>query len=149
MRILVYSLLRVRDAYLLQHINRICPSLACTFSLMELNGLDNLIAYRIDRIETCHRLLKNHSNFISTNGTHSLLAEFKQISIAKHNLPSNNRPRRRRHQSYNRKRGNTFSAAAFTDKRKRPSLLYRKGNSLHSVCNAPLSEEINRKSFNF
>ena len=96
-RILTHTLLWVGYANLSKHLDRIRPGLTRVFALMKPDCLDDLVAHRIDRIKTGHRLLENHSNLIAANTAHPLFAKLKQISFAENNLTCNNLPRRRRH----------------------------------------------------
>ena len=63
------------------------------------------------------------------------------------NLSTDNFARWSRDQSHNRKRSNTLTASALTDKRKRLALLYRKSHTLHRFCNTLFSKEIGRNIF--
>ncbi len=73
MRVFGYTLARVRNADLSEHLNRKPPGLVLVFFLVQPNGLDNLVADGIDGIQAGHRLLKYHRYMIAADGAHSRL----------------------------------------------------------------------------
>jgi len=92
---------RVRNAHFPQHLDRIRPGLFAPFFLMAPDGLGNLVAHRIDRIETGLRLLKNHSNFLPANLPHLVFTQRRQVPPIKNNFTTDDFALRGRNQAHN------------------------------------------------
>ena len=111
----VTALAGVGDTDFLQHFSGKLPCLVLIFFLMKPDCLDNLLADGINGIQAGHRLLENHRDAISANGTHSLFRQFKQISAIEIYFACDDFARRVGYKTHNGQRGNAFAAAAFTD----------------------------------
>ena len=68
-----------RNLYRINHLNRLSLCLAPSQSLVTSQRLGNLLTYRVDRIQGCHGLLKDHRNFVSPDLSQPGICHLNQV----------------------------------------------------------------------
>ena len=123
-RIGIHTRRRVDDADPLQQANGVGSRLRPPHAAVQAQGLGDLVANRVDRVERCHRLLKDHANTVA--------AQFAQrcIVLANKFLPveadAAAGKRVFRQQAHQRHRGDRFPAARLAHQAQGFATLQRK-----------------------
>src|SRR5271170_1874948 len=117
MRILPSAALRFRNSDEAQHFDSASPRSGSVDSLMQPQGLSNLVRHCEDRIQRSHRFLKDHRDLVAADSAHSRLAESQEISTLKANRAADDASRRRWYEAQNGERGDALAAAGFADHR--------------------------------
>ena len=99
---------------------------------MLLDRFQNLISNGKHRIETGHRLLKDHRNLVTANLSLVYLRQSRDFSAFIMYLATGNKSRRMRHKLAYRQRCHTLAAAGFPNDRKNLVMLNLKGHTIHS-----------------
>src|SRR5215510_66937 len=86
MRIIASPLRRIRDFDSRHHLDGPRPRLFSRNAFVKLDPFTYLITNRVNRIQRCHRVLKDHSDIATADSTHLLIAELQQIGTIKHDL---------------------------------------------------------------
>ena len=83
MRILVDALLRRRHAHESQHGDGLFPCDLLGIAKVDTKHLTDLIADGKHRVETRHRLLKDHADAVTADSPHAHFAELENIGVTK------------------------------------------------------------------
>ena len=86
MRILLHTALRIIDTDHLEHLDGIGLSLFLGLIRMDTDCFRNLISYRVDRIQRCHRILEDHRTVLSAEFLHLLLAIVRDVLTLEQDL---------------------------------------------------------------
>ena len=73
MRILIIAALRIGDTHQLQHVDGLALGLAAAHALMQLDGLLNLHADLLQRVQAGHGILRHHGDLAAADGAPFLL----------------------------------------------------------------------------
>src|SRR5262249_6103293 len=99
-------------------------------------GLSNLLADRIDRIERRHRLLEDHRQPIAAHVAHLAIGQAEQIGAIKANSPRHF-GRALGQQSHDRQRGDALAAPGFADEAQGLSAPDRQIDAINRMRRAP------------
>src|SRR5262245_12422602 len=83
MRVIVSAVRGIRNLHALHHLNSSRPGLSSRRAFMQLNCFGDLVTDGVDRIERCHRVLKDHRDFSSAQTPYLLVVERHQVFTAK------------------------------------------------------------------
>ncbi len=148
MWVLLHSFFRVGNADERQHFNRLFPRFLFVAVLVNHNGFGNLPADGEHRVETGHRLLKNHGDIVAAHLAHFTNRQLEQVLSMEQNLAADNFARRGLHQPHDGQRSDAFAAARFAHDAQRLSFFDGKGDVVDSLDDTVFGVEIGLKVFN-
>jgi hypothetical protein len=96
----------------------------------------DLVADGENRIERCHRLLKDHGDALSADFSHLLLAELDQVLPLEEDLAADNPARRFRDDPHNAGGGHRFAAAGFAHNTQGFAFVQKKRCTVHGAGNS-------------
>ena len=115
MRIVVRSALRRRDVHQPQHLDGAVHRIAAVQALVHPDGLGDLVADGIDRVQRGHRLLEDDGDLLAADLSHLVRAERDEVAALPHDLAVDNLARRHLDQLQHRHRGDGLAAAGLAD----------------------------------
>ena len=115
MRILLGALLRVRNAHLLQTADGLSLRLGMVQLLVELDGLDNLLADLRGRVHAGHRILEDHGDLVAADLLHFLVGSLHDVVASQIDLAALNARRRHRVELHDGLSGNGLAAAGLAN----------------------------------
>ena len=117
---------------------------------MQADGLADLVADRVDRVERGHRLLEDHRDVVAAHVAHPRLGGVEQVFAGKPDFTIRNAPRRHRHQPHDGERRHALAAAGFADNAKGPAGLQIEAEPVdHARDSAVLQVELDRQAPDF
>src|SRR6266849_6528459 len=114
MRIISHPALGIGNVNEPQHFDSPVPRRAPGEPFKQPNDFGNLVAYRVNRIEGGHRLLKHNGNLLAADLSYVARSERHEIASAPKDPATNDMPGRRRDELEHRKRGDALAAARFS-----------------------------------
>src|SRR5499433_1106106 len=136
MRIVVNALLGRWDFHQPQQIDGARTRLFSRQAAVTDEGLCNLLADRIDRIERRHRFLEDHRQPIAAQVAHLAIGQAEQIGAVKANS-ARHLGRALGQQSHDRQRGDALAAPGFADKAQGLSAPHREIDAINRMRRPP------------
>src|SRR6516164_6511300 len=136
MRIVVDALLGRWDFHQPQQIDGARTRLSSRQAAVADEGLRNLLAYRVDRIERRHRFLEDHRQPIAAQVAHLAIGQAEQIGTIKANS-ARHLGRALGQQSHDRQRGDALAAPGFADKAQGLSAPHREIDAINRMRRPP------------
>ncbi|MNZ76717.1 hypothetical protein D3C78_952340 [compost metagenome] len=130
MRIFIETRCGRGNTDLFEKADRFGPGIRFRHGLMAQQGLGNLVADGEERIETGHRLLKDHRNLVAPHLPHGVFGKRQQVASAEQDFALNPAAFTIQ-QPHDGERGNTFARSAFTDDCDRLARPNIEGNITH------------------
>ena len=115
MRILLCTLFRVRNVNKGEVLNGFRLRLCLRKMTVVLNGLDNLLADRLCRVQAGHRVLEDHGNFLAANLLHFFFVRGYDVVLAELHAALFNSCGRHGVQLHDGLRRDALAAAGLTD----------------------------------
>jgi hypothetical protein len=151
-RILIQSLVRHRDANVLEHLQSDLARRTVTYRLVQHDCFDELIADSMHRAECCHWLLRNQSDFRPANRAHLLavrvhLCEVNDLAgigiclAVQKNLAAHDSARRFNDPKHCLHRY-AFAAATLADNAKDLAGIHVKGHAINRLDGAFIHKEM-------
>ena len=140
MRVAVYALFRRGDANKLQHLYRACAGLPLGHLFVFQYHFHDLVAYCINRVKACHRILEYHCNFLAAHLAHLVLAVCQYIFAVQQYFAVYN-PAGILKQTHYGKACHAFAGAGFADYAKHFALIHVKAYAAHGLYLANVGKE--------
>ena len=145
--ILLDPLLRRRDTDRPQHLDGPVVRFPPAEALVQADGLADLVADRVDRVERGHRLLEDHRDIVAAHLAHPRLGRVEQVFAGKADGALGDPARRHRHQPHDGERRHALAAAGFADDAQRPARRQIEAQAVdHPRDRAVLEIEFDRQS---
>ena len=148
-RVFVEPGLRRGNLHQPQHLQRAGACLGVADGAVKVDGLDDLLAHGLHRVEAGHRLLEDHRDRIAPDGAHLGLRQLEEVTALELDGSGRHASWRVRHQPHDRQRCHRLAATRFAHD---AELLARRQRETHAVDgseHAAAGTKLGTKVFDF
>ncbi len=147
-RVRVDLLRRIRNADLVQEVDRALVRFARRKPLVQAQDFGDLVTHREDGVERRHRLLEDHRDPVAADLAHLGFGHLHEVLAAEDHLAADDLAGRVRDEAHGREARDGFARTGFADEAHGLALLDIEGNVVDGVHDAILESEINAKILN-
>src|SRR3990172_83821 len=97
---------------------------------MPLHRLLDLVTNPVKGIQSCHRILEDHTDLLTANATHFGFAQLEKIGPVQEDLPTNDLPGRFLYKPHDRKARHSLPGAALTHNTQGLALVHLKADAI-------------------